>query len=213
MAPSPLRGCTCWPGILGAARLGCLPHLDWAVMDWMDLKNMRPPGAKVEHGEDGGEHTGPPRFPWEEAPSLPDAEPGIDLLDGLNPAQREACEHEKGPLLILAGPGSGKTRVVTHRIAHMLSSGVHPSSIAALTFTNKAAEEMRERIDRLAPNQPVWMGTFHRFCAQQLRRYASMVGLAENYSIYDMSDAKTAMKRAIAAAASRGMSRKDRRRF
>ena len=122
------------------------------------------------------------------------------IVKDLTAAQAEAVTHVDGPLLILAGPGSGKTRVVTHRVAYMLSQGVQPWQIAALTFTNKAADEMRMRVNLLAPNQPVWMGTFHRFCAQQLRRYATMVGLSENYSIYDMSDAKQAMKRAIHAA-------------
>jgi len=122
------------------------------------------------------------------------------ITKDLTAAQAEAVQHIDGPLLIIAGPGSGKTRVVTHRIAYMLQSGIRPWQIAALTFTNKAADEMRSRVNLLAPNQPVWMGTFHRFCAQQLRRYAPMVGLAENYSIYDSSDSKSAMKRAITAA-------------
>lgn len=122
------------------------------------------------------------------------------ILRDLTEAQREAVTHVEGPLLILAGPGSGKTRVVTHRIAHLLHRGVAPWQIAALTFTNKAADEMRTRLANLAPDQPVWMGTFHRFCAQQLRRYAALIGLGENYSIYDTSDAKQAMKRAIEAA-------------
>ncbi|KAA1257775.1 ATP-dependent DNA helicase PcrA [Rubripirellula obstinata] len=122
------------------------------------------------------------------------------LTKELTPPQRDAVTHIDGPLLILAGPGSGKTRVVTHRVANMLGHGVSPFQIAALTFTNKAADEMRARVDKLAPGQPVWMGTFHRFCAQRLRRYASFVGLKENYSIYDSSDSKQAMKRAIAAA-------------
>ncbi|MGB7342781.1 MAG: UvrD-helicase domain-containing protein [Pirellulaceae bacterium] len=122
------------------------------------------------------------------------------ILKGLTDAQRSAVTHIDGPLLILAGPGSGKTRVVTHRIANLIQHGVRPWQIAALTFTNKAADEMRSRVHSLAPGQDVWMGTFHRFCAQRLRRYAPMVGLSENYSIYDTSDAKQAMKRAIAAA-------------
>ncbi len=122
------------------------------------------------------------------------------IFKNLTDAQRDAVGHVNGPMLILAGPGSGKTRVVTHRIAHMIEQGVQPWQIAALTFTNKAAEEMRMRVNALAPNQPVWMGTFHRFCAQQLRRYATMVGLQENYSIYDTSDSKQAMKRAVLAA-------------
>ncbi|MEM9586051.1 MAG: UvrD-helicase domain-containing protein [Planctomycetota bacterium] len=122
------------------------------------------------------------------------------LLDGLTTAQREAVCHVDGPLLILAGPGSGKTRVVTHRIAHLIGHGIPAWQIAALTFTNKAADEMRMRVNLLAPQQKVWMGTFHRFCAQLLRRYASLVGLSENYSIYDMADSRQAMKRAIEAA-------------
>lgn len=122
------------------------------------------------------------------------------IFQDLTAAQQQAASHIDGPLLILAGPGSGKTRVVTHRIAHLLDTGIPAWQIAALTFTNKAADEMRARVERLAPGQPVWMGTFHRFCAQMLRRYASMVGLSENYSIYDMSDSKKAMKRAIEAA-------------
>jgi DNA helicase-2/ATP-dependent DNA helicase PcrA len=118
----------------------------------------------------------------------------------LTAPQRQAVEHINGPLLILAGPGSGKTRVVTHRIANMLRHGIPAWQIAALTFTNKAADEMRMRVQALAPDQPVWMGTFHRFCARLLRRYASMVGLSENYSIYDTTDARQALKRAIEAA-------------
>ena len=122
------------------------------------------------------------------------------IFRDLTDPQADAVRHIDGPLLILAGPGSGKTRVVTHRIANMLSLGVPSWQIAALTFTNKAADEMRQRVEKLAPGHGVWMGTFHRFCAQLLRRYAGMVGLKENYSIYDTSDAKQAMKRAIAAA-------------
>jgi DNA helicase-2/ATP-dependent DNA helicase PcrA len=126
------------------------------------------------------------------------------LLAGLTEPQRAAVTHVDGPLLILAGPGSGKTRVVTHRIAHLLANGIPDWQIAALTFTNKAADEMRARVDRLSSEvlsgtHQVWMGTFHRFCAQLLRRYASMVGLQENFSIYDTSDSKQAMKRAIEA--------------
>ena len=122
------------------------------------------------------------------------------LLKGLTPAQREAVEHVDGPLLILAGPGSGKTRVVTHRIAHLLEMGVPGEQILALTFTNKAAEEMRARVERLAPNQSVWLGTYHRFCARLLRKYASFVGLEPNYTIYDSEDSGRALRRAIARA-------------
>jgi DNA helicase-2/ATP-dependent DNA helicase PcrA len=129
-----------------------------------------------------------------------DASSTDPLFHGLTEPQCQAVRHVEGPMLILAGPGSGKTRVVTHRIAHLLCRGIPDWQIAALTFTNKAADEMRSRVERLAPGQNVWMGTFHRFCAQLLRRYAAMVGLQENYSIYDAADAKQAIKRAIEAA-------------
>lgn len=121
------------------------------------------------------------------------------ILDNLTDPQRAAVTHMEGPMLMLAGPGSGKTRVVTHRIAHLLRQGVPASQILALTFTNKAAEEMLARVQQLAPGQPIWMSTFHRFCARMLRQYASLVGLQDNYSIYDMADAKATMKRAIEA--------------
>ncbi len=89
-------------------------------------------------------------------------------LESLTQAQREAVEHKEGPLLILAGPGSGKTRVVTHRIAHLIDEGISPREILALTFTNKAADEMKHRVARLVPGAFVWIGTFHRFCARLL---------------------------------------------
>lgn len=113
-----------------------------------------------------------------------------EILAPLTDAQREAATHVNGPLLILAGAGSGKTRVVTHRIAYLISEGIRPRQILALTFTNKAAEEMQLRLDRLVPQQQVWMGTFHRFCARLLRTYAPMVGLAENFSICDSDDSR-----------------------
>lgn len=102
--------------------------------------------------------------------------------------------HVEGPLLMLAGPGSGKTRVVTHRIGYMLQQGISPSAILALTFTNKAADEMRSRLHRLVGDCPVWMGTFHSFCVRLLRRYARLVGLPENFSIYDTDDSLAALK-------------------
>ncbi len=120
------------------------------------------------------------------------------LLEGLTDAQRQAVEHVEGPLLILAGPGSGKTRVVTHRVAYLLSQGIAGHQILALTFTNKAAEEMRSRVERLAHDESVWLGTFHRFCARLLRKYASFVGIEENYTIYDTADSTRALRRAIA---------------
>ncbi len=119
------------------------------------------------------------------------------LLQDLTEAHREAVLHRDGPLLILAGPGSGKTRVITHRIAHMLAHGVPGHQILALTFTNKAADEMRLRVLRLAPGSQVWIGTFHRFCARLLRKYAPIVGLEENYTIYDTGDSAQALRRAM----------------
>ncbi len=119
-----------------------------------------------------------------------DFDDGATLLQGLNEAQCEAVTHKDGPMLVLAGPGSGKTRVVTHRIAWLLRNGVRASEIAALTFTNKAADEMKKRVEVLAPGQRVWIGTFHRFCAYLLRFYASYVGLSENYTIYDADESK-----------------------
>ena len=99
--------------------------------------------------------------------------------------------------MILAGPGSGKTRVITHRVANLLRHGVPARQILALTFTNKAADEMRSRVEQLAPGQPVWMSTFHRFCARLLRQYAALVGLAENFTIYDTSDSRQVLKRTL----------------
>jgi len=119
------------------------------------------------------------------------------LFDNLTTAQREAVEHIDGPLLILAGPGSGKTRVVTHRIAYMIEQGIDPRHILALTFTNKAADEMKSRVKALAGGEPVWISTFHRFCARLLRRHANLVGLESGYSIHDTSDSKQTLKRAI----------------
>ncbi len=120
------------------------------------------------------------------------------LLDDLTPAQREAVTHFEGPMLVLAGPGSGKTRVVTHRIAWLLHKGVARHNILALTFTNKAAEEMQARIERLAPGERVWVSTFHRFCARLLRQYAPLVGLQENFTIYDTADSTQAMRHVLA---------------
>jgi DNA helicase-2/ATP-dependent DNA helicase PcrA len=120
-----------------------------------------------------------------------------DLLRNLTESQQAAVAHVDGPLLILAGPGSGKTRVITHRLAYLLEQGIPARQMVALTFTNKAADEMKARLGRLAPNQPVWMGTFHRFCARQLRIHGSLVGLSENYTIYDSDDAHKQLRLAI----------------
>ena len=112
----------------------------------------------------------------------------------LTAAQRAVVEHRDGPLLVLAGPGSGKTRVVTRRIARLVESGVSPRNILAITFTNKAAEEMRQRVAALLPGTKVWVSTFHRFCAHLLRRHAETVGLRPNFTILDAADQKQALR-------------------
>ncbi|MDR2437991.1 MAG: UvrD-helicase domain-containing protein [Planctomycetaceae bacterium] len=120
------------------------------------------------------------------------------LLENLNEPQQEAVRFKEGQLLVLAGPGSGKTRVVTHRIAALLHQGVGTSQIAALTFTNKAANEMKTRLEILAPNRSVWIGTFHKFGAYLLRRYAPMSELQENFTIYDTDESLNLIKTIIA---------------
>ncbi|MBR5160316.1 MAG: UvrD-helicase domain-containing protein, partial [Thermoguttaceae bacterium] len=97
----------------------------------------------------------------------------------LNPAQQEAVNHIDGPMLVLAGPGSGKTRVVTHRIANLIAHGVAPRNILAMTFTNKAADEMKSRVEQLVPTagRKLWVSTFHKFCAWQIRMHGEIVGL------------------------------------
>lgn len=114
----------------------------------------------------------------------------IDLMTAadLNPSQWEAVNHLDGPLLVLAGPGSGKTRVIASRIVRLIEEGVAPGQILAITFTNKAAGEMASRVERLLPGRNVWVSTFHRFCARLLRRDAAVVGLQPNFTILDTTD-------------------------
>ena len=120
----------------------------------------------------------------------------IDILEGLNPAQREAVTNYNGPSLIIAGAGSGKTRVLTTRIAYMLAQGVAASSILALTFTNKAAREMRERIEKLVGPEAryIRMGTFHSVFARILRENAAKLGFPESFTIYEPNDVKNLIK-------------------
>ena len=124
------------------------------------------------------------------------ARPVIDL-DSLNPAQREAAECTRGPLLVLAGAGSGKTRVLTYRIAHMIADeGVRPWQVLAITFTNKAAAEMRERLGALLPTDTrgMWVCTFHAMCVRMLREDPELIGYAPNFTIYDDDDSKRLVK-------------------
>ena len=119
-----------------------------------------------------------------------------NILEGLSAVQRDAVVNYDGPTLIIAGAGSGKTRVLTTRIAYMLAQGVDPSSILALTFTNKAAREMRERIEKLVGPKArfIRMGTFHSVFARLLRENAERIGYTSSYTIYEPSDVKNLIK-------------------
>ena len=112
----------------------------------------------------------------------------MDFQQVLTPEQYAAVSHHQGPLLVLAGPGSGKTRVITHRIASLIQAGVPANQILGITFTNKASDEMGERVQQLIPGIRVEISTFHKFCVRILRRYGRAVGLDSNFSIFDTSD-------------------------
>ena len=119
--------------------------------------------------------------------------PNISLdIASLNPDQQDAVLHPSGPLLVIAGAGSGKTRVLTHRVAHLISQGTHPMRILAITFTNKAAGEMRERVEALVGKvaERMWVSTFHAACVRILRMQAEQIGFPKTFSIYDQSDSK-----------------------
>ncbi|MCA9041406.1 MAG: UvrD-helicase domain-containing protein, partial [Planctomycetaceae bacterium] len=118
-------------------------------------------------------------------------------MERLTPPQQAVIEHQEGPLLVLAGPGSGKTRVITHRIARLVDQGIDPRRILAITFTNKAAREMFDRVRRLAPGNNVWISTFHKFCAYLLRRNARLIGLKSNFTIFSTSDQKSVVKQVL----------------
>jgi DNA helicase II / ATP-dependent DNA helicase PcrA len=140
----------------------------------------------------------------EEALGGAPTEPGADrierLLGGLNPPQRRAAEHTEGPLLVVAGAGSGKTRVLTHRIAYLLATGAaRPGEILAITFTNKAAAEMRERVGDLVGRsvRAMWVTTFHSSCARMLRADAERLGYSRSFTIYDQSDSLRMLKRVM----------------
>ncbi len=124
----------------------------------------------------------------------------LNYLDGLNPQQREAVMHRDGPLMIIAGAGSGKTKVLTTRIAHLMANGVDPFRILALTFTNKAAREMKERIESMLGNREsnnLYIGTFHSVFARILRAEATRIGYPSSFTIYDTDDAKSVLKTVI----------------
>ena len=120
-----------------------------------------------------------------------------DIYSTLNPQQQEAVYHTEGPLLILAGAGSGKTRVLTHRIAYLIDKkGINPWNILAITFTNKAAEGMRERVDDLVGfgAEHIWVSTFHSTCVRILRRHIDKLGYGNSFTIYDADDQKSLIK-------------------
>ncbi|MER7773765.1 DNA helicase PcrA [Streptomyces sp. NPDC096191] len=151
----------------------------------------------VPHDLFGGKFDAPPerdRYYRDGAPR-PALDPAA-LLDGLNDNQRAAVVHSGSPLLIVAGAGSGKTRVLTHRIAHLLAErGVHPGQILAITFTNKAAGEMKERVEQLVGPRAnaMWVMTFHSACVRILRRESKRLGFTSSFSIYDAADSKRLM--------------------
>ena len=128
------------------------------------------------------------------------ANPDYNYLDGLNPQQREAVEYIGGPELVIAGAGSGKTRVLTHKLVHLIRCGIPPERIMALTFTNKAAREMQSRIDDMLESRnawKVWSGTFHSIFLRILRKNAELLGFHPNFTIYDASDSKSLIKSII----------------
>jgi DNA helicase-2/ATP-dependent DNA helicase PcrA len=134
------------------------------------------------------------------APTEPGADRAERLLAGLNEPQRQAVRHGEGPLLVLAGAGSGKTRVLTHRIAYLLATGqARPGEILAITFTNKAANEMRERVEALVGRsaKAMWVTTFHSACARMLRADAERLGYSRGFTIYDESDSLRMLKRCM----------------
>lgn len=134
---------------------------------------------------------------FDEQKFIGEQERSMSIYDTLNEPQREAVLHTDGPLLILAGAGSGKTRVLTHRIAYLIDErGVNPRNILAITFTNKAAEEMRQRVDSLVSfgAESIWVSTFHSACVRILRRFIDRLGYDNRFTIYDTDDQKTLMK-------------------
>ncbi|MEE9286212.1 MAG: UvrD-helicase domain-containing protein [Dehalococcoidia bacterium] len=141
-----------------------------------------------------------PQPPWRRQDTFGLPSLAMDVSQGLNPAQRQAVEAVDGPVLVIAGPGSGKTRVIVHRIAYLVKTcGVRPYRIMAVTFTNKAAREMRDRVQRLLGQgvQDLWLGTFHAVCARMLRVEAQNISIERSFVIYDASDQTSLVKRSM----------------
>jgi DNA helicase-2/ATP-dependent DNA helicase PcrA len=179
------------PGTGIASQIGMPPETP------ANSANALPQGGRSRHAPQAGW-----QYPVSSTDSIVPSESSVNVLDSLNPAQREAVLHTEGPLLILAGAGSGKTRVITHRIAHMITSGLaRPDQVLAVTFTNKAAEEMRHRVAQLVGDdcRQVWLSTFHSLCARLLRREAPAIGLSRDFVIYDSSDQIAVVKQALKA--------------
>ena len=133
----------------------------------------------------------------------------MSIYDTLNEQQRQGVLTTDGPVLLLAGAGSGKTRVLTHRVAYLIEEkDVNPYNILAITFTNKAAAEMRERVDRLVGIDAggAWIMTFHAACIRILRRYIERIGYANGFTIYDTDDQKTIMRQVLKKLDCRGIS-------
>ena len=123
-----------------------------------------------------------------------------NLIEELNPKQKEAVKQTEGPCLVIAGAGSGKTKVLTHKIAYLISEKhVKPYNILAITFTNKAASEMKQRVEKLIGDAAgeLWMGTFHSICVRILRRFIDRIGFDTSFLIFDTSDPRTVVKEGL----------------
>ena len=120
----------------------------------------------------------------------------MNLIEDLNPMQKEAVEKIDGPMLVVAGAGSGKTKVLTYKVAYLLENGVKPWNILAITFTNKAANEMKERVEKLVGSESndIWLGTFHSICVRILRKFIDRLGYDNSFIIFDTTDQKTLIK-------------------